>query len=203
MGILFSNIKVKWTRYSAQKLFLSRCFNFVCGYLPYIKEWLIWKNNLKYIFFFICKSSKMTILFKKWIWLVVLLFALRFQVIFYIEVKYQFHKSYIAYPVYHLLWKQTLRAPVIWPCVLLILKWVQCMSVAGFVRLNLESHNHFQNIFRVFDVLPSFTFTTSERMWENYLQVLQFFTSIPWGVLPSRNFADFATIFSIFFVLEF
>ena len=93
MGILFSNIKVKWTRYSAQKLFLSRCFNFVCGYLPYIKEWLIWKNNLKYIFFFICKSSKMTILFKKWIWLVVLLFALRFQVIFYIEVKYQFHKS--------------------------------------------------------------------------------------------------------------
>ena len=70
---------------------------------------------------------------------------------------------------------------------------MQCMSVAGFVRLNLESHNHFHNIFRVFDVLPSFTFTTSERMWENYLQVLQFFTSIPWGVLPSRNFVDFAT----------
>ena len=69
---------------------------------------------------------------------------------------------------------------------------MQCMSAAGFIRLNLESHNHFDNIFRVFDVLPSFPFATSERMWENYLQVLQFFTSNPWGVLPSTNFIDFA-----------
>ena len=66
------------------------------------------------------------------------------------------------------------------------------MSVVGFIRLNQETHNHFHNIFRVFDVLPSFPFTTSERMWENYLQVLQFFASIPWGVLPSTNFVDFA-----------
>ena len=28
MGILFSNIIVQWTQYSAQKLFLPRCFNF-------------------------------------------------------------------------------------------------------------------------------------------------------------------------------
>ena len=28
----------KWTRYSAQILFLSRCFNFVCGYLSYIMQ---------------------------------------------------------------------------------------------------------------------------------------------------------------------
>ena len=69
---------------------------------------------------------------------------------------------------------------------------MQCMSVAGFIRLTLESHNHFHNIFRVFDVLPSFPLTTSERTWENYLQVLQFFTSIPWGVLPSTDFVDFA-----------
>ena len=36
-GRSFCKIKVKWTRYSAQKL-LSRCFSFVCGYLPYIME---------------------------------------------------------------------------------------------------------------------------------------------------------------------
>ena len=42
--------------------------------------WNIFKTqNLK--FFFICKPSKMTILFKKWIWLVVVLFALRFQIL--------------------------------------------------------------------------------------------------------------------------
>ena len=69
---------------------------------------------------------------------------------------------------------------------------MQCMSVVEFISLNQETHNHFHNIFRVFDVLPSFPFTTSKRMWENYLQVLQFFASIPWGVLPSTNFADFA-----------
>ena len=72
---------------------------------------------------------------------------------------------------------------------------MQFMSVAGFIRLNLESHNHFHNIFRVFDVLPSFPFTTSERMWENYLQFLQLFTSIPWGVLSSTNFVDFENNF--------
>ena len=35
-GHSFCKIKVKWTRYSAQKLFLSRCFNFLCVHLPYI-----------------------------------------------------------------------------------------------------------------------------------------------------------------------
>ena len=36
-GQPFCNIKVKWTQYSTQ-LFLSRCFIFVCGYLPYIMQ---------------------------------------------------------------------------------------------------------------------------------------------------------------------
>ena len=38
-GQPFCNIKVKWTQYSAQKLFWSRCFNLICGYLPYIMLW--------------------------------------------------------------------------------------------------------------------------------------------------------------------
>ena len=35
-GHPFCNIKVEWTQYSGQKLFLSHCLNFTCGYLPYI-----------------------------------------------------------------------------------------------------------------------------------------------------------------------
>ena len=30
-GPTFCNMKVKWTQYSAQKLFLSHCFNFFVG----------------------------------------------------------------------------------------------------------------------------------------------------------------------------
>ena len=37
-GHPFCNIKVKWTRNIAQKLFLSRSFSFACGNLPYIMQ---------------------------------------------------------------------------------------------------------------------------------------------------------------------
>ena len=37
-GQPFCNIKVKWTRHSAQTLFLSRYFIFVFGYLLYIMQ---------------------------------------------------------------------------------------------------------------------------------------------------------------------
>ena len=33
----------------------------------------------------------------------------------------------------------------------------------------LQSNNHFHNIFRLFDVLPNFPFTTSETMRDCYL----------------------------------
>ena len=46
-GQPFCNIKVKWTQYSAQTLFLSRCFIFVFGYLLYIMQWWICLSFIK------------------------------------------------------------------------------------------------------------------------------------------------------------
>ena len=37
-GQRFRKIKVKWTQYSARKLFLSCCFRFFCCYLPNIMQ---------------------------------------------------------------------------------------------------------------------------------------------------------------------
>ena len=44
--------------------------------------------------------------------------------------------------------------------------------VAGATKIilkNVKTYNHFQNILRLFDVLPKFLFTTSETMCDYYL----------------------------------
>ena len=88
MGILFSNIKVKWTRYSAQKLFLSRCFSFVCGYLPYIMQFKIYilqiyiqKTIWNIYSFSFASQAKWKFYFKNDFDWYLVLFSLRLQVI--------------------------------------------------------------------------------------------------------------------------
>ena len=99
----FWNIKVKWTRYSAQTLFLSSCFSFfVTIYRKWRSDEIVnhsWRkqtrnnnnnNNNKTIYsvhpYWFASQAKWQFSKKKWIWSVEVVFALGFQVIFYRNV---------------------------------------------------------------------------------------------------------------------
>ena len=47
--------------------------------------------------------------------------------------------------------------------------WKFCNFQRSLLSLNLKIYNRFHNILRLFDVLPSFPFTTSEMMDDYYL----------------------------------
>ena len=55
--------------------------------------------------------------------------------------------------------------------------WENLVQNIKVANLKHDTYNHFHNILKLFDVLPTFLFTTSETMRDHYLQAYLRFTS--------------------------